>query len=151
MEATQMDIDFKDKVAVCRGIDCPPFPIVSKRARVHVPSMEDAGVRFCLPQYEPFLKGLEALDAKMASVYAASSLAHTLNEEGVAVSETTDAHASMSNGRTSAGNFDVIPVPLPSGHSLPGSSAFIDRGASVPYMRNTDDWVSGAQSPSDGE
>ena len=74
IEGTRMDVDFNDNVAVCRGISCPPFPIEKKRARVHVPSTEDAKVHVSgNPDFTSFLEDLATLDATIASVYATAS------------------------------------------------------------------------------
>ena len=51
-----------------------PFLIEKKRTRVHVPSTEDAKVHISgSHDFDPFLRDLAELDAKIASVYAAVS------------------------------------------------------------------------------
>jgi hypothetical protein len=80
IEASQMIIDFNDRVIECRALDCPPFPIVSKRAQV-TPTTAAASIPIIghdPAKYSEFLRELDGLEAHVASVYATpASPAHS--------------------------------------------------------------------------
>lgn len=71
MSAVGMSIDFIDNVADCKGLDCKPFSIENRKARVHVPSapvnLVDADNRDAF--YSTFISELETLERKILDVY----------------------------------------------------------------------------------
>jgi hypothetical protein len=68
IQATQMVIDAAECVAECRALDCQPFPIEQKRARVDIP--QQTGPANTASEHEALLQELEALESYWACVYA---------------------------------------------------------------------------------
>jgi hypothetical protein len=70
--ATQMVIDVAENVVECRALDCSPFPIENKRARVEVPKVEvpDSPATHA---YEAFVQDIEALESHWACLYTTDS------------------------------------------------------------------------------
>ena len=69
IKATKMVIDPADNIADCRALDCPPFPIEDKRARVEIPNVERP-VTVSNAVYGGFIRDMEALEAHWACVYS---------------------------------------------------------------------------------
>jgi hypothetical protein len=64
-----MVIDAADSIADCRSLDCQPFPIKNKRARVEIPKFE-APANVTTAAYVSFIHDMEAMEAHWACVYA---------------------------------------------------------------------------------
>jgi hypothetical protein len=75
LQATNMVIDYSDKVAECRALDCPPFPIEFRRAQLTAPTPPAAPT--ALAQLSDVKKSkvaiIERVEAFVASAYPASS------------------------------------------------------------------------------
>ena len=65
--ATKMVIDVAEGVAECRALDCNPFQLDFRRARVDVPKVATAPT--CTPSIGVFLQDLEALEKHWSCVY----------------------------------------------------------------------------------
>ena len=65
--ATKMVIDVAEGVAECRALDCDPFQLEFKRARVDVPKV--AAAPTSIPAMGVFLRDLEALEKYWSCVY----------------------------------------------------------------------------------
>ena len=69
IQATQMVIDAAECVAECRALDCEPFPIENRRARVDVPNAT-VPTNESTANHADLLQELEALESHWACVYA---------------------------------------------------------------------------------
>jgi hypothetical protein len=79
LQATQMIMDFKDNVAECSSLACPPFPIIHKRASLTLPALRDTG-KVDANAYEPygsFIAAVEKMTAEVLAAYKAPPLSPT--------------------------------------------------------------------------
>jgi hypothetical protein len=80
IEATQMIVDFKDKVIECCALDCPLFPIISRRAALDPPASEMDTSPAPIEAYEPysgFIAEIKKLGTPFADVHAANEASPT--------------------------------------------------------------------------
>ena len=69
-QATQAVIDFNDMVVDCKGLDCAPFPMVGQKAQLSCPAVHHARTSVNYNEYKHFLKDLDDLEERWASVHA---------------------------------------------------------------------------------
>lgn len=71
LTAARVVVDFGDSVAECRALDCPPFPLEFKRARLSLPNVQASMVTgHDHSDYSAFLADLETLEAHVHKVDA---------------------------------------------------------------------------------
>ncbi|KAL3794570.1 hypothetical protein HJC23_008026 [Cyclotella cryptica] len=70
IKATRMVIDAAENVVECRLLDCEPFPIESKRARLEIPKADACLSETVTKECGSLLQDLEALESHWAGVYA---------------------------------------------------------------------------------
>jgi hypothetical protein len=95
--ATRMIIDFGDNVAECHALDCPPFPITSRRARVAVPTVQASQVfGHDSAHYSAFLQDLERLEAIVHGANAASAVPRQSSVRFSGLDDSHDEHPTTS-------------------------------------------------------
>ena len=78
ISAAKMVLDFSDNVVESRALDCPPFPIESKKAQLALPTVQASQVRGHSPEiYASFLAELDRLEAFVHSADASSTVPST--------------------------------------------------------------------------
>ena len=86
IKATKMVIDVAENVVECRLLDCVPFPIESKRARLEIPKADACLGETVEGEYGSLLQDLEALESHWACVYAidpATGMAKSVKKRAV--------------------------------------------------------------------
>jgi hypothetical protein len=68
LSAARTVIDYNDNVAELRALDCPPFPIDFKRARLCMPDVQASLVNNYIDDHKQFLADLEVLEALVHNV-----------------------------------------------------------------------------------
>jgi hypothetical protein len=120
IKATRMVIDAAENVVECRLLDCEPFPIESKRARLEIPKADACLSETVTKECGSLLQDLEALESHWAGVYAIDpSTGATLSVKKRAV-DPTDCM------QPTAGLNDDYVVGAGTAPSFPNASRFMD-------------------------